>query len=130
MMADTFATIKGLKNGHYIVIDGEPCAVSEVVKSKPGKHGAAKVRLEAVGLFDNKKRFILKPADTTVEVPIIEKRNAQVVTVSGATAQLMDLEDYAMFEANVPEEFRGKLDSGKEIIYWKWQGRVMIKQLK
>ena len=129
-MADTFAGIKGLKPGHYIVIDGEPCSVSGLVKSKPGKHGSAKVRLEAVGLFDNKKRFILKPADTTVEVPMIEKRNAQVVAVSGATVQLMDLEDYAMFEANIPEDFKDKLESGKEIIYWKWHGRVMIKQLK
>lgn len=129
-MAGTLATIKTLKSGKYIVIDNEPCTVSGLVKSKPGKHGSAKVRLEAVGIFDGKKRFILKPADTTVEVPIIEKRNAQVVSVSGTTVQLMDLEDYSMFDANIPDEFKGKLDSGKEIIYWRWKGRILIKQLK
>ncbi|MFH1294591.1 MAG: translation initiation factor IF-5A, partial [Candidatus Aenigmatarchaeota archaeon] len=103
---------------------------SGLVKSKPGKHGSAKVRLEAVGIFDGKKRFILKPAATTVEIPIIEKRNAQVVSVSGATVQMMDLEDYSMFDANIPDDLKGKLDSGKEIIYWKWKSRVLIKQLK
>jgi translation initiation factor 5A len=129
-MAETLATIKTLKPGRYIVIDDEPCIVSGLVKSKPGKHGAAKVRLEAVGIFDGKKRFVLKPADTTVEVPVIEKRNGQVVSVTGTTAQLMDLEDYSMFDANIPDEFRGKLDSGKEVVYWRWKGRILIKQLK
>ncbi len=129
-MAETSSSIKTLKSGNYIVIDGEACIVSGLVKSKPGKHGAAKVRLEAVGIFDNKKRFVMKPADTTVEVPMIEKRNAQVVSVSGAMAQLMDLEDYSMFEANIPDDLKGKLDSGKEIIYWRWHGKIMIKQTK
>lgn len=129
-MSETFATIKSLKPGKYIVIDDEPCTVSGLVKSKPGKHGSAKVRLEAVGIFDNKKRFVLKPADTTVQVPIIEKRNGQVVSTTGNTVQLMDLEDYSMFDANIPDELKGKLDPGKEVIYWKWSTKILIKQLK
>ncbi|RLE80455.1 MAG: translation initiation factor IF-5A, partial [Thermoprotei archaeon] len=48
----------GIKTGSFIVIDGEPCRVVEVEKSKPGKHGSAKARIVAIGLFDNVKRSI------------------------------------------------------------------------
>lgn len=32
-----------LKEGSYVIIDGEPCKVVEIEKSKTGKHGSAKV---------------------------------------------------------------------------------------
>jgi len=122
-------TIKDAKPGSYVVIDGEPCKVVSYTKSKPGKHGAAKVRIEAVGLFDGKKRVVLKPADAEIGVPIIEKKKAQVISVSGDITQLMDMETYETFEASVPEEFKGKLDSGREVLYWKIGNRILIKQL-
>ncbi|HDD72557.1 MAG TPA: translation initiation factor IF-5A [Candidatus Aenigmarchaeota archaeon] len=121
--------IKDCKPGSYIMIEGEPCKVISMTKSKPGKHGAAKVRLEAVGIFDGKKRSLMKPADAEVSIPVIEKKKAQVISVSGEIAQLMDLETYETFEATIPEEFKGKLESGTEILYWKLGNRVLIKQL-
>ena len=92
-MAETSVTIKDLKPGSYVMIEGEPCKGVDIAKSKPGKHGAAKVRLEAIGIFDNKKRSLLKPADTDVPQPIIDKKRGQVISVSGDLVQLMDLED-------------------------------------
>ena len=129
-MAETNATLKDLKEGSYVMIDGEPCKVTDYAKSKPGKHGSAKVRLEAVGIFDNKKRSFLAPADTEMPVPIIEKRKGQVITVSGDLVQLMDLDDYSTFEANIPEEFRGRIEAGKEVEYWRLGNRVLIKQVR
>ena len=126
-MAEKTAEIKDCKPGSYIMIDGEPCKVISMAKSKPGKHGAAKVRLEAVGIFDNKKRSLLKPASATVEVPIIEKKKAQVVSVTGDIAQLMDLESYETFEASVPEEVKEKTQPGAEVLYWKLGNRILIK---
>ncbi len=120
--------IKDLKPGHYVMIDDEPCKVLSMVKSKPGKHGSTKVRLDAVGILDNKKRGLLKPATADVTQPIIEKKKAQVISVSGNMAQLMDLEDYSTFDAVVPEEFKGKLDSGTEVLYWKIKNKVLIKE--
>ena len=38
-----------LKEGRYIVIDDEPCRILGIATSKPGKHGAAKSRIDAVG---------------------------------------------------------------------------------
>ena len=128
-MAIRTASLKKCKPGSYIMIDGEPCRVLSMTKSKPGKHGAAKVRLDAMGIFDAKKRSLMKPADSPVDVPIIEKKKAQVINVSGEIAQLMDMETYETFESLVPEEFKGKIEPGREIVYWKLDSRVLIKQL-
>lgn len=119
-----------LKPGNFVMVDGEPCKVIEMVKSKPGKHGAAKSRVEVVGVFDGKKREIMKPAGASIEIPIIEKKDAQVVSVNGDIAQIMDLENYETFELSIPEELKGKLESGKEIVYWKVGSRSMIKDLR
>ena len=120
-MAEKMTEIKNCKPGSYIMIDSEACKVLSMTKSKPGKHGAAKVRLDAIGIFDNRKRTLMKPASTSVEVPIIEKKKAQVISVSGNIVQLMDLVTYETFECIIPEEFADKIKpgtEGTEVIYW------------
>ena len=125
-MATTKTAIKNLKPGKYCVIDGEPCKVLEVICSKPGKHGGAKARLDAVGIFDKKRRSIVKPASTEIEVPIVEKKTGQVVMISGNTAQIMDLESYETFDVEIPEEMKDKVVQGNEISYWILMGRKML----
>jgi len=123
-------SIKSLKPGHFITIDDEPCRVVNVTISKPGKHGSTKARIEAMGLFDERKHELLAPASDEIEQPIIEKKKAQVISVSGNIVQLMDLEEYTTFEITIPEEFRGKMESGQEVSYWKISGRIMLREVK
>ncbi len=125
-MTETKSAIKNLKEGKFCVLDGEPCRVIDITISASGKHGAAKVRLEAVGLFDNRRRSVVKPADTELEVPIIDKRNGQVVAIMGDSAQVMDLENYETFDAIIPEEVKGKIQQGGEVQYWIIMGKKMI----
>ena len=120
--------MKDCKPGSYIMIEGEPCKVLSLTKSKPGKHGSAKARIEAMGIFDNKKRSLLGPASSEVEVPIIEKRKGQVISISGDIVQLMDLQTYETFETIIPDEFKGKLNPGMEVLYWKFEQKILIKQ--
>lgn len=122
--------IKNLKPGRFCVIDGEPCKVLDVTTSVSGKHGGAKARLEAIGIFDNKRRSVVKPGDTEIEVPIVEKKSGQVVAITGNNAQVMDLESYETFEAPIPEELKGKVKQGIEVHYWILMGRKMIVQTK
>jgi translation initiation factor 5A len=121
--------IKTLKKGSFVLIDEAPCRVDSLQISKPGKHGGAKARLTAVGIFDNQKRVIVKPAATKVDVPIIEKKNAQVIAIIGDNAQLMDLTDYSMSEVLIPEDLK-PLQEGEEVITWKYGSFVMIKSRK
>lgn len=129
-MVTTRTSIKNLQTGKFCIIDDEPCKVLSVTTSVPGKHGGAKARLEAVGIFDNKRRSVVKPADTEIEIPIVEKKVGQVVAISGDTAQVMDMETYETFDAPIPEELKGKVAQGQEILYWVLMSRKMIMQVK
>ena len=124
--------VGGIKVGQYILIDNEPCRVVEYEKSKPGKHGAAKARIVAIGLFTEQKKNVISPVDAKIEVPIIEKRSGQVISVMGEGAQIMDLEEYETFETPLPkeEELRSKLSSGVEVEYWKMTGGIKIIRTK
>jgi len=121
-----------LKVGNYIIIDDEPCRIISLAKSKPGKHGSAKARVVAIGVFDGVKRSIVKPVDAQVEVPIIEKRSGQIIALLPSTVQLMDLETYEVFETSQPEDesLRSRLAPGVEVEYWRILGRTKIMRMK
>ena len=129
-MATTKTAIKRLKPGKFCVIDGEPSKILSMITSTSGKHGGAKARLDAVGIFDNKKRSIVKPADTEIDVPVVEKKTGQVVAITGSNVQIMDLESYETFEAPIPEDFKDKIIQGHEVSYWIIMGRIMLVDTK
>jgi translation initiation factor 5A len=126
------AELGTLRIGSYVIIDDEPCRITAYTKSKPGKHGSAKARIVAIGVFDGGKRTLVKPVSAQVEVPIIEKRGAQVIALLPASVQLMDLETYDVFEAPPPEDeaLKAKLASGIEVEYWRILDKTRIMRAK
>jgi translation initiation factor 5A len=116
--------VKSLKEGKFVIIDDEPCTIVAVQHSKPGKHGAAKARVDAIGLFDGSKRSIVQPVDAKIYVPIVERKTAQVLSVAGNVAQLMDTSDYSTFELAIPEELAGKVVPGVEVPYLQAMGKT------
>lgn len=114
------------------MIEGEPSRIVSYDKSKPGKHGSAKARVVAIGLFDAVKRSIVSPVSANIEIPQIEKRSAQVISKTGSTAQLMDLETFETFDVPPPEEesLMDKMVEGSEIEYWKVLERMKIVRVK
>ena len=113
-MSKVFSSAKDLKEGKYVLIEDIPCRIVNIDSSKPGKHGAAKMRVTGIGVFDGQKKMLLVPSDADVEVPIIERQTAQVVAVNGNTAQLMDTTTYEVFELSIPEEIMPDAAAGKE----------------
>jgi translation initiation factor 5A len=124
-----YASMKDIKPGRFILIDGIPCRVVELDVSSPGKHGAAKMRVTAVGIFDGQKKTLLKPSSADIEVPIINKKKAQVVSISEGMAQLMDLESYETYEVPVPEDLKGSMKQGAEIEVIESMGRRAISRV-
>ena len=129
-MDKTTSSIKDLKKGHLVLIDDAPCRVDSIASGKSGKHGASKTRVDAIGLFDNRRRSIVKPSSDTVDVPIINKKKAQILALTPEKAQLMDLTDYSMFELEIPEELKGKFNAGEEINYYEILDVRTLKPLK
>jgi len=124
------AGVGSMTKGNYIVIEGAACRVSGVQISKPGKHGHTKIRLEAVGLLDDKKRIIVMPGHDNVTVPIIEKKTAQDLSVSGDTANVMDSETYETYDLKIPEDLKGQVVEGVNVLYWEILDSKVIKQVK
>ena len=124
--------VGSLRVGGYMIIDGQACRIVDITKSKPGKHGAAKARIVAIGVFNEAKKTIVKPVSAQVDVPLIEKKTGQVIALLPSVVQLMDLETYAMTEAPYPEDedLKNKLDSGVEVEYWQILGRTRITRTK
>lgn len=116
-MATEQAEVRELKENRYIVIDDEPCKILSISTSKPGKHGEAKARIEAVGLFDGNKRSVVYPVKHKVLVPLIDKRTAQIVSLHGNEIQLMDLETYEMFTQPLTDDLKDTVKPGGEIMY-------------
>jgi translation initiation factor 5A len=124
--------VGSLKVGHNILIENEPCKIVEYEKSKPGKHGSAKARIVAMGVFDGVKRSIVSPVDAKVEVPLIEKYSGQIVSIGEDTVQLMNLETFDVFWTKKPneEELGTRLSEGLEVEYWKIMDRMKIMRVK
>lgn len=122
-----------LKVGSYIVIDDVPCKVVEIEKSKTGKHGSAKARIVAIGLFDGVKRSIVVPVDHKVEQPVVEKKTAQVIAITPSSVQLMDLSSYEVYEvpkSEVEGELLDKLTTGMEVEVWEVMGMRKLMRVK
>ncbi|MGC8613362.1 MAG: translation initiation factor IF-5A [Conexivisphaera sp.] len=120
-----------VKEGSFVVVDDEPCRVVEVEKSKPGKHGSAKIRLVAIGFFTGSKKSYMGPSSSKIDVPEVEKRVGQVLNVSNGTVQLMDLETFETFETQYfDEELASRLEPGAEVEYWRIMGKSKITKVK
>ncbi len=127
-----YVSVSKIKEGHYVVIDGEPSRVVSIAKSKPGKHGAAKARIVAVGVFDGVKRTIIKPVSDKLPIPIIEKREGQVINLSEDIVEVMDSETYEVLEMSLPDDpsLREKIQPGTYVEYWLMLGKPKIVSLK
>ncbi len=115
------------KPGTNIIIDGEAYTVKKNDISKTGKHGASKCRIEAVGIISDQKKILAVPGHERFEVPMIDKRKGQVLSV-GDKASVMDIESFETLEMDVPEELKAEVESGSTVEYWDVEGRKVIKR--
>ncbi len=119
-----------LKSGNYVIFDDIACVIKDIQTSKSGKHGHAKSRIEAISIIDGRKIIKVMPTHGNIEVPIIEKEAAQVLSVHGDKATVMDMRTYETFELAIPDELKNDVAEGKQIVYWIILGERVMKQTK
>jgi translation initiation factor 5A len=128
-MSKTMCEVRELKPNRYMIIDGEPCKILSISTSKPGKHGEAKAKIDAVGLFDGQKRCVVHPVKHKVDVPLIDKRTAQVLSIAAKEVQLMDMATYETFDLGIDEATKAQLQPGMEVQYMDAMGRKKIMRI-
>lgn len=116
--------VRELQEGNYVMIDDVPSKITAYSTSKPGKHGSAKARVEGTGVFDGQKRNFTQPVDAKIWVPIVNRKQGQVVSVSGKDMQVMDLETYETITMRIPEDLDPASDD--EIEYLEFEGQRKV----
>jgi len=124
-MATKQVEVRDLDEGSYVMIDDVACKINAYSTAKPGKHGSAKARVEAEGVFDGKKRNLSQPVDAKIRVPIINRKQGQVVSVEGDEAQVMDLETYDTFTIALPEDVDLEPDENIEYLEMESQRKIV-----
>lgn len=115
--------VRELDEGSYVLIDEVPCKINSYSTAKPGKHGSAKARIEAVGVFDGQKRSLSQPVDQKIWVPIINRKQGQVIDVRDGEIQVMDLETYDNFVMRADAE---DIETDDEIEFLEHEGQRKI----
>lgn len=114
------------KPGTTIMVDGEACVVRSNDISKTGKHGASKCRMECLEVFSGKKKIVGVPGHDRFEVPMVEKKKAQVLSVSETSVSVMDLESYETIDMPFMEELKSDLVAEKQVEYWDIEGKKAV----
>ncbi|QSG05732.1 translation initiation factor IF-5A [Halapricum desulfuricans] len=124
-MAKEQNEVRDLDEGSYVMMDETPCKITSYSTAKPGKHGSAKARIEGKGVFDSKKRSLSQPVDAKVWVPIIERKQGQVVNVEDDEIQVMDLDTYETFVMVSPDDVNLSPDDDIEFLEYEGQRKIV-----
>jgi translation initiation factor 5A len=124
-MAKEQTEVRELDEGSYVMMDETPSKITSYSTAKPGKHGSAKARIDGKGVFDGKKRSLSQPVDAKVWVPIIERKQGQVVNVDSDELQVMDLETYDTFVMVNPGDEDLEPDDQIEFLEYEGQRKIV-----
>lgn len=113
--------------GTNIMLDGEPHTVKKIDISRTGKHGHAKARIEAVGIINGQKKVFVIPGHDKLEVPMVDKRKAQVLSITEKVS-VMDLENFETIDIACPEDIKSELEENCNVEYWDIEGQKIIKR--
>ena len=113
--------IRTLKVGRFCVVDEEAYKILSISKSKPGKHGSAKARLELESIFTKKKISHVGTVTDSINVPMIEKGTAMVTHMEGSEVHAMNMRDHSMMI--LPMEDGLNIEAGKDIMWMEALGR-------
>ncbi|CAI8230118.1 MAG TPA: translation initiation factor IF-5A [Candidatus Thalassarchaeaceae archaeon] len=124
MPGTTRVEIRTLKVGRYVAVDENAYKILSISKSKPGKHGSAKARLELEDIFSGQKRSHVGTVTDNIQVPVIEKGSAIITHIQGNEVHAMDNKTYESLI--LPKDDELTLESGGEIQWMEALGRYRI----
>ena len=124
MPGTTRVEIRTLKVGRYVAIDDDAYKILSISKSKPGKHGSAKARLELEDIFTGQMRSHVGTVTDNIQVPVIEKGSAVITFVQGSEVNAMDNKTYETLILPLDPDMN--LEAGGEIQWMEAMGRYRI----
>ena len=114
--------------GTNIIYEGEFYTVKKIDVSKTGKHGHAKCRIEAANMFNGNKKIFVIPGHDKLEIPLVNKNKAQILSLAGGKASVMDLESFETIDIDIPEELKSEIAENDNVEYWNIEGKLLMKR--
>ena len=66
-----------------------------------------------------------------IHIPLIDKRTAQIISMTDSGIQLMDSETFETIDATlVDDEIKDRIQQGQDVEYWKVMDRTKIMRIK
>ena len=124
MPGTTRVEIRTLKVGRYLCVDEQAYKILSISKSKPGKHGSAKARIECTNIFTGQKISHVGSVTDSIYVPLIEKGSATVTHIEGNDVHAMDSKTFEMMV--LPMEAELSINPGGDIQWMEALGRYKI----
>lgn len=108
-----------VKIGKYLMIKGHPCKVTNLLTSKPGKHGSCKVNVTGLCQHCNKKfNMAGLPGHGTGQQPEITSFELELITIDNNQFHIMDddgcMYEEAEFYPAIHEEIEQKLEEAQQ----------------
>ena len=116
--------IRTLKVGRYVALDDNAYKILSISKSKPGKHGSAKARIELEDLFSGQKKSHVGTVTDNIYIPMIEKGSATVTHIIDQEVHAMDAKTFEMMVLPLDEAMN--IVAGGEIMWMEALGRYKI----
>jgi translation initiation factor 5A len=114
--------------GTNIIYEGEFYTVKKMDVSKTGKHGHAKCRIEAANMFNGNKKIFVIPGHDKLEVPMVNKNKAQILSLSEGKASVMDLDSFETIEIDIAEELKSEIAENDNVEYWNIEDNLIMKR--
>ena len=118
-----------LRPGNIFMYENEPLTVRSNDISKSGKHGASKCRIEAIAVFTGKKKILAIPGSERFDIPNVEKKKYQVLSIEGEKISAMDLESYETIDLPMNEELKEQIAPEKTVEVWDIEGKKAIMRI-
>ena len=127
MVAKIIGATEG-RVGTNINFEGAFYTIKKIDVSKTGKHGHAKCRIEAQNMFQGNKKIFVIPGHDKLEVPLVTKNKAQVLSLHGDRVSVMDLETFETLELEMVPELEGELAENDNLEYWNIEDKLLLKR--
>ena len=114
--------------GTNIIHEGIFYTIRKIDISKTGKHGHAKCRIEAQNMFQGNKKIFIIPGHDKIEVPLVTKNKAQVLSMHDDKISVMDLETFETLELTMIPELEGQVSENDNLEYWNIEGNLLLKR--
>lgn len=114
--------------GTNMIHDGIFYTIKKIDVSKTGKHGHAKCRIEAANMFAGNKKIFIIPGHDKIEVPMVTKNKAQILSKTEDSISVMDLESFETIDVDIPKGFEAELAENDNVEYWNIEGKLLLKR--